>query len=327
MTAVREFTFDRFIIPAFAIKAPADNSLQVTIDKTWVPTRVGTDVNEDNGGESTDNVEETANEEVIKGRILIVEQKDGGDVESSFPFVDFTTMEELINAVSDAGFIVSHTPYFRGAEPSTALIPLKQTLLEKGNSITFFRRYFFSDVEIERVIRTYYRRVLDIYEVELTDDIIGRLIRPSEEHLALWVSYHIVEKRRLYEQAAAAIGQSFSDGTDYVGADLSQSMGTTTTTQIGSVFTISEDPSKGYFYEDFNRIGSDNVLGDRYSFWYKLQIWLRQQLEDQFNDYSLRKNNVMMGYTELVRELDFRAYYDSYPFTLSPLSRGILSKT
>jgi hypothetical protein len=145
--------------------------------------------------------------------------------------------------------------------------------------------------------------------------------------MALWVAYHIVEKRRLYEQAATAIGQVFTDGSDYVGSDLSQSMGTTTTTQIGSVFTITEDPSKGFFYEDFNRVGSDNVLGDRYSFWYKLQLWLRDQIEEMFGDYSLRKNTVFNGYTELVRELDFRSYYDSYPFTLSPLSRGILSKT
>ena len=168
---------------------------------------------------------------------------------------------------------------------------------------------------------------MGIKDVDLTDEIVGRLIRPSERHLAIWVSYHIVEKRRLYEAASSAIGQSFTDGSDYAGSDMSTATGTTTTTQIGSVFTITEDPTKGYFYEDFNRVGSDNVLGDRYSFWYRLQCWLRDLLETQFGDYSLRKDNVIPGYISLQRELDFRSYYDSYPFTLSPLSRGIVSKT
>ena len=80
------------------------------------------------------------------------------------------------------------------------------------------------------------------------------------------------------------------------------------------------------FYEDFNRVGSDNVWGDRYSFWYRLMLYLRGLLEEQFGDYSLRKDNVIPGYIQLIREYDFRAYYDSYPFSLSPLSRGILSR-
>jgi hypothetical protein len=56
-------------------------------------------------------------------------------------------------------------------------------------------------------------------------------------------------------------------------------------------------------------------------------LYLRGLLEETFGDYSLRKDNVIPGYIQLQRELDFREYFDSYPFTLSPLSRGILSKT
>ena len=132
----------------------------------------------------------------------------------------------------------------------------------------------------------------------------------------------------MYENAAGAIGQSFTDGSDYNGStDMSNSAGTTTTVQIGSVFSVTEDPSKGYFYEDYNRVGSDNVWGDRYSFWYRLMLYLRDLLENTFGDYSLRKDNVIPGYISLQRELDFREYFDSYPFVLSPLSRGIISKT
>lgn len=307
MTAVREITFDRFIIPAFALKEMGEDFF-VSIDKTYTP-----EVNE--------------GEDVIKGKLVISKLNEESIKEPivELCFWEYKTLEDIMVALIDAGIVVAYTPYFRGTELSTNLIQVTEK--ELTESFTAFRRYFFSNEEIAQLIEWYYWKVLDIPNVELTDEIVGRLQRPSEKHMALWVAYHICEKRRLYESAAGSVGQSFTDGSDYVGSNLSEGTGTTTTTQIGSVFTITEDPTKGYFYEDYNRVGSDNVLGDRYSFWYKLQLWIRDQLESLFGDYSLRKDNVIPGYISLQRELDFRSYYDSYPFTLSPLSRGILSKT
>lgn len=299
MIAVREITFDRFIVPAFALKEMGENAF-VSVDKDFIPP--------------TENDEE----ELIKGKLDIYGK-------TSITFQECPTMESLLEALIAKDIIVSYTPYFRGEEPSTNLI--KVTNLALTENVTLFRRYFFSDEEIIKWIQWYYWRVLDIPNAEINDELIGKLIRPSERHMALWVSYQLVGRRRLFEIAAGSIGQSFTDGSGYTGSDLSDSIGTTTTTQIGSVFTITEDPTKGYFYEDFSRVGSENVLGDRYSFWYRLQLWIREQLEEMFGDYSLRKDQVIPGYIELQRELDFRSYYDSYPFTLSPLSRGILSKT
>lgn len=312
--AVRELTFDRFIIPAFAIKQMGAN-FYLDIDKTFSPEIDG-DI-----------------EEVIKGKLTIYKVTDTAETESEEPtkelivelaFNDYPTLEDIMNALIEANVVVAYTPYFRGTEPSTSLIQVKDK--ELTEDFTAFRRYFFSDEEIEEMTRWYYFVVLDIKDVDLTDETIGKLIRPSEKHLAIWVSYYLVDKRRLYENAAKAIGQTFTDGSDYTGSS-DTTTGTVTTVQIGSVFNITEDPNTGYFYEDFNRVGSDNVWGDRYSFWYRLMLYLRDLLESQFGDYSLRKDNVIPGYISLQRELDFRSYYDSYPFTLSPLSRGILSKT
>lgn len=314
MTAVRELTFDRFIIPAFAIKQMGE-TFYVDIDKVFVPETDGD------------------TEEVIKGKFTIYKAADTTETESEeiekeiiveLSFNDYPTLEDIMNALIEANVVVAYTPYFRGTEPSTALIQVKDK--ELTEDFTTFRRYFFSDEEIKAMICWYYWVVLDIKDVELTDEIVGKLVRPSEKHLAIWVSYYLVDKRRLYENAANAIGQTFTDGSDYTGSS-DTTAGTVTTVQIGSVFNITEDPNTGYFYEDFNRVGSDNVWGDRYSFWYRLMLYLRDLLETQFGDYSLRKDNVIPGYISLQRELDFRSYYDSYPFTLSPLSRGILSKT
>lgn len=298
VTAVRELTFDRFIIPAFALKENAGFVVSVT--------PMGSEAGVTTGALIYKNVE--SKEEKV------------------FPYLEYPTMGEMMTALIEAEIVVAYTPYFRDAEPSHTLIKVTDKSLEED--ITLFRRYFFSDEEIAETIKWYYYKVLDIIDVPLTDEVIARLQRPSERHLAIWVAYQLVEKRRLYESAAGAIGQSFTDGSDYTGtSEASMGAGTTTTVQIGSVFSITEDPKAGYFYEDFNRVGSDNILGDRYSFWYKLQLYLRDLLETQFGDYQLRKDNVIPGYITLTRELDFRSYFDSYPFTMSPLSRGIVSKT
>ena len=310
MMAVRELTFDRFIIPAFAIKQ-MKGDVYVQVDKTY---------------------KDPSDPEGIKGQLRLykVVKFDEGGIEKTkeenivaLSFNEYKTMEDVMNKLIEEGIVVAYTPYFRGTEPSTALIPTKKELSE---DFTAFRKYFFSDEEIKAMIEWYYYRVLDIKNVDLKDDTIAKLIRPSERHMTLWVSYFLVEKRRLYENAAAVIGQSFTDGSDYVGS-VGNTAGDTTTVNIGSVFTVTEDPSTGYFTENFNGIGSDNTWGDRYSFWYKLQLYIRDLLETQFGDYSLRKDTVMQGHVQLDRELDFRSYYDSFPFTLSPLSRGILSKT
>lgn len=305
MTAVRELTFDRFIIPAIALKAIGED-YSIQVDKTWTPPIA----------------EEPT--EIIKGRLLIKKNVEETEQEIvSVPFNVYKTMEELMNKLIEENIILAYTPYFKSTEPSSALIQISKDL---ATDITLFRRYFFSDEDVLEMIYWYYWKVLDIKDVELTDEVIGKLQRPSERHLSIWVSYHIVEKRRMYENAAENIGQSFTDGSDYMGSAISTAP-SSITTSIGSVFNITEDASRGYFYEDFNRVGSDNVWGDRYSFWYKLMLYLRQLLEETFGDFSLRKDNVIPGYISLARELDFRSYYDSYPFTLSPLSRGILSKT
>lgn len=239
-------------------------------------------------------------------------------------FEDYPTLEQLSNELMERNIVIAFTPYFKNDEPSSSLMP-KSTFTLTDN-VTLYRRYFFSDDSIKQTMQDYYYKVLSLPFQPINDELVAKLRRPSEKHLAVWTAYKLVEKRRMYENAVAHIGQSFSDGSEYVEGSGS-SLPVSTTVSIGSVFSITEDATQGYFYEDFNRIGSDNTWGDRYSFWYKLMLYLRGHLEDYFGDYSLRKDTVMGGRLDLVRDLDFRAYFDSYPFTLSPLSRGIISKT
>ena len=353
ITAVRELTFDRFVIPAFALKQTSGMTFSVIptteedievpiVPEPNEPEIVEPEINTDDLGDQigdeepiVDSDEEEIEEptepevaeteirhEVVYGKISF---KEGDVVKTEVSFEEAKDLETLVRKLIEAEIVVAYTPYFIGSESVDSLIKVTDKDLSLDNC-SVFRKYFFSDKEIVEMIRYYYSRVLRIELDDVTDDIIGKLKRPSERHLVLWVSYHLVDRRRLYENAANAIGQTFTDGSDYVGSG-TDGVGSSTTVQIGSVFSITEDPTRGFFYEDFNRVGSDNVWGDRYSFWFKLMVYLRNLLEQQFGDYSLRPNMVIPGNIELQRELDFRSYYDSYPFTISPLSRGILSKT
>ena len=231
MKAVRELTFDRFIIPAFAIKQIGSGNF-IEIDPSFEP-------------EISD-----PNVEPVKGKLTLYKVAEGETEESSkeiiveIIFHECPTMEDVMDKLIEEGIIVAYTPYFRGQEPANSLIKVNKELTE---DFTAFRRYFFSDSEIVEMIRWYYAKVLDICDKEINDELIGKLKRPSEKHLAIWVSYYLVDKRRLYENAANAIGQTFTDGSDYTGSD-GNSSPTSTTVQIGSVFTVTEDTSQGYFY-------------------------------------------------------------------------------
>lgn len=287
INSIREIIFDRFVVPSLAIK-------QSSVYSSLVVSRSASSITF--SGESAE--------------------------DKVYSFSEYPTMGELAEKFIEDGVVLAYTAYFRNQDSPLSLI--SQTYPISEDNFKLLKEYFFSDSNIISKIEDYYRKVLDIEGEEINDELVGKLHRPRERHLVLWVSYFLVETRRLYEIASRSITQTFTDGTDYSSSDDSGST-QNITVSIGSVFSISENTKDGYFYEDFNRIGSDNIFGDRYSFWYRLQVYIRQLLEDEFNDYSLRRDNVMMGQVYLNRDLDFRSYYDSYPFTVSPLTRGILS--
>lgn len=301
ITSIRELTFDRFVIPAFVIKQMLGYT--VSIVRTT----------QDASGSLT----------IHK----VSDENNNNDIVADFSV--HKTLDELMDFLISKNVIVAYSAFFRDRVSVEELLPCKDRDIS-NDDLTVFRKYFFLDTDVKEMIVRYYWRVLDCIGVQditsITDDLVGKLKRPSEQHLVLWVAYWIVDKRRMYEMAAKKLGLSFTDGTDYDSvSDAGNSINTTV--NIGSVFTITENTGDGDTAEDFYLVGSDNIWGDKYSFWYRLQCYLRDLLEQMFGDHSLRKDQVIQGYVELTRELDFRSYYDSYPFTLSPLSRGITSKT
>lgn len=288
---VRELTFDRFLVPSVTLKE-------------WQ----GYVVSVSNG-------------------VLVISNGVGADY--VFVLSEYLTIQDLLDQFMVRGIIFSYGPYYSPNEP-IQFVPTREPIPMTDN-VTLMRKGFFSDQFYHELMRDYYGQVLwkqgvHHYTIDLEDiddDLIGRLVYPNEQHLALWVAYKAVDKRRLYELAQENLSQSFSDGSDYTEGSTGGNAGSVTV-NLGDVFTITENTGDLFLTEDFNRVGSDNVLGDKYSFWYRLSLWLRNKLEQEFQDFSFRPDNVLQGTTELSRSYDWRTYFDSFPFTLSPFTRGIL---
>lgn len=298
MRAVKELSFDRFLVPSLHVKAPVGQPVTVRP------------------------------EGIFLGASLVA------------PFTPATTLGDAVDSLIASGLVVATDGYFVAEEEATNLRP-GQTV-PSGTEGTLMRRNFFSDGFVRSLLTDYYERVLHLrllpnYErVTLTatgpvservDPLVASLAEldgRTVPHLILWVAWHLVARRRLYETAAAMLGQSnWSDGSGYFNSGAAPT--TNTTVSVGSVFSMTEDLTSGFIDSNFDRIGSRNTLGDAYSFWFRLQVDLRSRLENRYGDYSLRDDEVMAG--KIIREqpLNYHAYYDSYPYTLSPLSRGILS--
>lgn len=296
--AVKELSFDRFLVPSLHVKAPA--TLSVSVQLTGIFT----------------------------GPTLVV------------PFTPGETLGDAVDALINSGLVVATDGYFVADEEAVNLRPGQ--VIAAGTEGTLLRRNFFSDSFVRGLLKDYYDRVLHLRLLpnytrtidtptgpitELVDTLVSSLSELDERtvpHMVLWLAWHLVAQRRLYETAAAMLGQSnWSDGSGYFNNGAAPT--TNTTVSVGSVFSMTEDLTSGFIDANFDRIGSRNTLGDAYSFWFRLQVDLRSRLENRYGDYSLRDDEVMVGKIILEQPLNYHAYYDSYPYTLSPLSRGILS--
>lgn len=287
--AVREITFDRFVTPSFYIQKD-EYKIHVTSDRLQIKDEIGA-------------------------------------VVTDLDFITYPTMQSLFSALAGDSkqYALSYGASFLGSEPSNSLLMVSNNSINSIYSIT--RQFFFSDDFIRKELRHYgifYRFWKCGGTDQEIDTWLDNIQCPQDYHATLWVSYHILEKRRLYELAAISLGQSTMSITGDGKLISSSPGGVSTTVSVGSVFNLSDDPnSLVQDGKDFNNVGADNVFGDWGSFWYRLQSWVRDRLEQLFADFSLRKDQAIPGRITLERDTNYYSYFDSYPFTLSAYTRGL----
>lgn len=296
ISTIRDLGFDRFVTPSFYLKSPIVGD-KLTINSTGLTIKTALDVT------------------VI-----------------DLPFATYTTMQSLFTALlsHERKLAISYSASFINSTLTTSLLPLTNVVLNEA--VPIYRMYFFSQEKIVDIIERYFMMVLRISCREMEDfeaeDDVALLGCRSPEHLSLWCAYWLVEERRLYEIAAEALGQStFSQDGNAALVGI-RGDGGSITVQIGDVFTMQDSNVLDYTNEGrFNAVGSDNVLGDASSFWYRLQLHIRSQVERLFGDFSLRPDEVIMGRVAFEKDTNFYAWYDQYPYTISPLMRGIINSS
>ena len=296
--SVREVSFDRFVTPAFYLKSKSEG------DKL-----------------------------TITGTSLIVLREDNTE-RVRLEFSDYPTLAELTIALVERSNILdfSYGPAYRGAEKTTEL--LKKTDVPVDELIGVYRRTFFSDASVFTYIQRYFYSVISplaasyqsknrLWTVEEIDQYIQEKFNEMNAmHCVLWVSYDVVEDRRLAEVANEYLVQSSVASGEGVLAfpagDGSVSI------NIGDVYRLDESRATKYNEgERAYRPGADNVLGDADSFWYKLGLFIRKRLKDVFGDDSKFSDQLVSGQMVLWKDYNWYSYYDSYPYTLSPFTRGI----
>lgn len=301
MQVVRELSFDNFPAISFYMKAgTAERTVEV--DSTGI---------------------------IIKDSI--------GTTVESFLFSNYPTQQTLVDAIQDSNnpYIIASSPTFIGNEPSDALRKIAVKPLS-DEPVSFSRKNYFSDSFIIREI--VYEYLLGVFQIRpnqvpndpadyltYVENFASNLNRPLDKHFGLWVAYHVVEKRRMYEAAARQLDVTgvFSDEDASLIENFENA--NNLSVSIGDVFSLSTGPEMEDLNDQIHLAGIDNVFGDKNSFWYRLQLFLRLRFEYLFSDFSLRKDQVIQGKIHLEKRTNGYAYYDSWPYTLSPVSREILS--
>jgi hypothetical protein len=298
ISAIRELSFDRFTTPSLRIKGGVSDFMVVLSNRI----------------------------EVRVNNVAV----------DTFTFTDNEYMEDLVSsfAASVRGYQLSYEGSYMPKAPTTDLLPVSAFSI--ATYMPIFRKKFFPDNAVFAIIKDYYLRVLiptsryssrqleQATDAEITE-VIEDLLEQQLRHLIIWCAYQLVDKRRLYEAASEYLMQNSVEGTSGAGVIVTGGGASSIRVNVGDVFTMEESLGDSYNKnENPASVGADNVLGDARGFWYRLMLWLRKQIEDIYGDYSLRPNQAFAGDVNLQRPLNFYAYFDSYPYYISPLTRRIM---
>lgn len=304
LSSSRELSLDRFVTPTFFITGKY-SGLFLTITDTYL------------------SIWDKSNSDPAKHAEVV-----------HVSFITYPTLDSLLGILISAYSSIigiSYSASFVANDSCSTLIPIQSVPITSETALC--RRNFFSDAKIMEILTLYFVNALSMDGTEVSnytaadfDTQIKLFEAQRPKHCALYCAYWLVDNRRMYESAAQALGQTTFSLSGQQGVLGASNVDSDVSIHVGDVFTLNSSRQDGKNTgEEPWRVGADNVLGDANSFWYKLQLWLRSQFERLFGDYSLRPDTVMVGSIDLQKDINFYAYYDSYPYTISPLSREILS--
>ena len=233
----------------------------------------------------------------------------------TFNFGEVEKFYDLMEELREKEVNITILPDFVATEYCDDLLSFEHTsILEPKNLL---RKNYFSTSIIERVMEDFFayycpydgmpKSIMSIYE---SLDYFHR------RKFIFWVAYYLVDRKRMnYASAGEMIRLNNIDDEDKICGTEGElkNIDTAVTTRVGDVFSVTEktaDDGKGLE-------GFTSYWGDKYSYFTKLQLWIRDRFEKQFKDFSLRDDAMISQTFTMDKDWQTSAWIDTINFTNS----------
>ena len=199
----------------------------------------------------------------------------------AYPYTELKKFYDLTKKLVDLG-ITDYTilPEFVSVEEVKYIVEPTSEELD-ATSFTLRREHYFSTNTIDSIIEEFFAYYNPYDGVpKTTFQLFNSLDYFGRKKMIFWVAYYLVDKKRMYyasseqmiDLANSSVGTTFKNTKESL------------TTKVGEVFTATETID-----EDGKGLGGFTSLwGDKYSYYTKLQLYIRDRFERQFKDFSLR---------------------------------------
>jgi len=236
--------------------------------------------------------------------------KQFSEIPKIYDFIRWLDDLEIQSSYTDLAVITEVTSY------------LKNT--EQKDMVTLKAQRYFSQDSVNKIINSYFvtycgsNRVSNLYNyvtnprdegLSMTNTYCG-YVKDEDfekyisgyndldaEKIAYWSAFYLIELQR--KQNKEILAYKGVIGGDDVFADTEE----TITTRVGDTFTVNESRVK-----DKQTEGISGLWGDRDSFLVKKQLFIRNEFERLFKDFSLRTNSGVSFKIPIVKDYTNSSY-------------------
>jgi hypothetical protein len=250
-----------------------------------------------------------------------------GSTTATALYSTYVKQYQLLNWLRDKGITIKLSVDYNAVELSNIITPVvtptsldTELLLQRpyyfsdqfiySQMLKFFQRYYDYRFSPYMDVMVYYKSSMELSEMVYNLDLF------EIQKVIFWTAYWLIEEKR--KNAASIDYLKSKNGESVVCSESFKNYNTQTTVMIGSTYREVESPEgDGKGTEDFT-----SLWGDKYGYLTKLQLFIRNQFEKIFNDYSLRDGAMVSTTVPFERQYLSSMYADTH--SLSRLSREVL---
>ena len=244
--------------------------------------------------------------------------KDSSTITIAGEVYDFSEIEkyyDLTKVLRAENAIISIYPDFVPAEHVVHTVDFNYPEIVPPDELTareVIRENYFSIQTIESLMEEFFSYYCPYVGFPRTVQAIYNALNYFERRkIIYWVAYYLVDRKRMNYAAATEMmrlnngGSGCSTGGDF------RNLETSVTTRVGEVFSVTEKDGDGGKGLD----GFTSFWGDKYSYFTKLQLWIRDRYEKQFKDFSLRDDALINQTFSIEKGYEGSTWFNTLDFS------------